>query len=71
MYWKNFMIWINKSKFLILIINKLYKTMLPYCLRCRKCSVRDSKNSKFIKGQEASGLLCSLGIKTSLKKFLY
>ena len=33
-----------------------------------KCAVRDSKKSKFIKQQEASGLLRSLGIKTSLSK---
>ena len=33
-----------------------------------KCEVRDSKKSKFIKKQEASGLLSSLGIKTPLSK---
>ena len=31
-----------------------------------KCTVCDSKNSKFIKQQEASGLLSSLGIKAPL-----
>ena len=31
-----------------------------------KCALCDSKNSKFIKQQEASGLLSSLGIKASL-----
>ena len=31
-----------------------------------KCSVHDSKKFKFIKEQEASGLLSSLGIKTPL-----
>ena len=31
-----------------------------------KCTVRDSKKSRFIKEQEASGLLSSLGIKTLL-----
>ena len=31
-----------------------------------KCTVCDSKKSKFIKEQEASGLLSSLGIKTPL-----
>ena len=38
-----------------------------------KCTVcqNDSKNSKFIKDQKASGLLSSLGINTSLcKNFL-
>ena len=33
-----------------------------------KCAVRDSKKSKFIKEQEASGLLSSLGIKIPLNK---
>ena len=33
-----------------------------------KCAVCDSKRSKFIKEQEASGLLSSLGIKTPLNK---
>ena len=33
-----------------------------------KCAVCDSKKSKFIKKQEARGLLRSLGIKASLGK---
>ena len=33
-----------------------------------KCAVCDSKKSRFIKQQEASGLLSSLGIKTPLSK---
>ena len=33
-----------------------------------KCAVCDSKKSKFIKQQEASGLLSKLGIKTPLSK---
>ena len=33
-----------------------------------KCAVRDSNKSRFVKGQEASGLLSSLGIKTPLIK---
>ena len=33
-----------------------------------KCEVCDCKTSKFIKEQEASGLLSSLGIKTPLNK---
>ena len=33
-----------------------------------KCEVCDSKKSKFIKDQEASGLLSSLEIKTPLSK---
>ena len=33
-----------------------------------KCAMCHSKKSKFIKEQEASGLLISLGIKTPLSK---
>ena len=33
------------------------------------CPVCDNKNSKFIKQQQANGLLSSLGIKTLLCKF--
>ena len=33
-----------------------------------KCAVCDNKKSKFIKQQEASGLLSSLGIKIPLRK---
>ena len=33
-----------------------------------KCAVCDSKKSEFIKEQEASGLLSSLGIKTPFSK---
>ena len=33
-----------------------------------KCAVCNNKNSKFIKEQEASELLSSLGIKTPLRK---
>ena len=33
-----------------------------------RCAVCDSKKSKFIKQQEASGLLIRLGIKTPLSK---
>ena len=70
------------------ILNKMHnhKTMLSYCLKCRKntknintkisetsngktmilsnCAVCGTKKSKFIKTQEANGLLSSLGIKT-------
>ena len=33
-----------------------------------KCAIRGSKKSRFIKNQEAKGLLCKLGIKTPLSK---
>ena len=57
--------------------------MLSYCLKCKKniasknpivCeglskfAVWDSKTSKFIKEQEASGLLIQLGIRTPLSE---
>ena len=35
-----------------------------------KCAAGDSKKSKFIKEQEASGLLSSLGLKTPLSKII-
>ena len=33
-----------------------------------KCSVRGIKNSRFLKEEEAKGLLSNLGIKTPLRK---
>ena len=67
-----------------------YKTMLSYCLKCKKntesinpkvsatsngrtmvlskCATCGSKKSKFIKKQEAKGLLSSLDIGTPLSK---
>ena len=33
-----------------------------------KCAICGSKNSRFIKNQEAKGLLCNLGLKTPLSK---
>ena len=67
-----------------------YKTMLSYCLKCKKntesinrrvsainngrtmilskCAICGSRKSKFIKNQEAKGLLHSLGIRTPLSK---
>ena len=35
-----------------------------------KCTVCDDKKSKFVKKQEASGSLSSLGIKTPIRKIL-
>ena len=34
----------------------------------QKCAISDSKESRFIKHQEAKGLLSKLGIKTPLSK---
>ena len=33
-----------------------------------KCAICGSKKSRFIKNQEAKGLLCNLGLKTPLSK---
>ena len=47
---------------------KVVKTKNGRIMLLSKCEVCDSKKSKFIKEQEASGLLSSLGKKTSLNK---
>ena len=47
---------------------KVAKIMNGRIMLLTKCAVCDSKKSKFIKEQEASGLLISLGIKTPLSK---
>ena len=78
-----------KTETVYLRFYSIYKTMLLYCLKCRKiqkinhkvvrtknrrimllakCEVCDSKELKFIKEQEASGLLSSLGTKTTLSE---
>ena len=70
--------------------NFKYKTMLSYCLKCKKNTqsinpkslktnngktiilsnnyVCGNKKSRFIKKQEARGILSSLGLKTPLNK---
>ena len=47
---------------------KVVRTKNGRIMLLSKCAVCDSKKSKFIKEQEASGLLSSLGIKTPLNK---
>ena len=47
---------------------KSCKTKNGRIMLLSKCAVCDSKKSKFIKQQEASWLLTSLGIKTTLNK---
>ena len=47
--------------------------MLSYCLKCKKNTESvnprvSATKSKFIKNQEAKGLLSSLGLKTPLSK---
>ena len=48
--------------------NPIARTKNGRIMLLSKCAVCDSKKSKFIKEQEASGLLSSLGIKTTLNK---
>ena len=45
---------------------KITRTENGRIMLLSKCAMCDSKKSKFIKEQEASGLLSSLGIKTPL-----
>ena len=47
---------------------KVVRTKNGRIMLLPKCGVCDSKKSKFIKEQEASGLLICLGINTSFKK---
>ena len=47
---------------------KVARTKNGRIMRLSKCAMCDCKKSKFIKVQEASGLLISLGTKTSLSK---
>ena len=47
---------------------KVAKTKNGRIMLFSKCAVCDSKKSKLIKDQEASGLLTSLGTKTPLRK---
>ena len=47
---------------------KVVRTKNGRIMLLSKCEVCDSKRSKFIKDQEASGLLCSLGIMKLLSK---
>ena len=50
------------------IDHKIFRTKNNRLLMQLKCSVCKNKKSKFIKEQEAKGLLSNLGIKTPLSK---
>ena len=52
----------SSSKILVYFYPKVAKTKTGRIMLLSKCAVCDSKKSKFIKQQEASGLLSSLGI---------
>ena len=47
---------------------KVLKTTNGKAIILSKCAICDSKKSKFIKEQEAKGLLSNLGIRTPLNK---
>ena len=47
---------------------KVSKTSTGRTMVLSKCAICDSKKSRFIKNQEAKGLLSNLGIKTPLSK---
>ena len=49
---------------------KIMKTKNGRFMLSSKCAVCGSKESKFMKEEEANGLLSSLGIRTSLSKVL-
>ena len=49
---------------------KIVKTKNNRLVMQSKCSVCEIKKSRFIKEQEAKGLLSNLGIKTPLSKIL-
>ena len=47
---------------------KVLKTTNGKAIILSKCAICDSKKSKFIKQQEAKGLLSNLGLRTPLNK---
>ena len=47
---------------------KVLKTTNGKAIILSKCAICDSKKSKFIKEQEAKGLLSNLGLRTPLNK---
>ena len=47
---------------------KVVKTSNGRTMLLSKCPIPDSKKSRFIKNQEAKGLLSNLGIRTPLSK---
>ena len=49
---------------------KMFRTKNNRLLMQSKCSVCKNKKSRFIKEQDAKGLLSNLGIKTPLSKIL-
>ena len=50
------------------IDSKVLKTKNSRAVLSSKCAICGNKKSRFIKEQEAKGLISSLGVKTPLKK---
>ena len=50
------------------IVPKIFKTNYNRLIMQSKCSVCKNKKSRFVKEQDAKGLLSNLGIKTPLSK---
>ena len=57
--------------FILLNINFILLTINCKTIILSKCATCGSKKSKFIKKQEAKGILTSLGFKTGLDKILF
>ena len=56
------------KKILIVLIEKFLQLSNGKTMVLSKCAICGSKKSKFIKKQEAKGLLSNLGIRTPLSK---
>ena len=56
------------KKILIVLIKKFLQFINGKTMVLSKCAICGSKKSKFIKKQEAKGLLSNLGIRTPLSK---
>ena len=71
-------LYIKQCCFIVWSVEKNTESKNPKVVRTKngrimllsKCEVCDSKKSKSVKEQEASGLLISLGIKTPLNKII-
>ena len=59
---------LNSKKNTECVNPRVLKTSNGKTMILSKCTIRDSKKSKFIKKQEASGILLSVGIRTPLSK---
>ena len=60
--------YLNGRKYAKNIDPQVSSTSNGKIMKLSKCSISNSKKSKFINQQEAKGLLTKLGIKTSLSK---